>query len=96
MKVSKIWCICVSVNVNVLSLRMKLSMMHTIWGGGRFVLSRCLYSSLKLITAAMPSSCGMFVSRDVTSTLTKRSFGGRGGSSSIRLTKHDGRLICDK
>ena len=28
----------------------------------------------------MPSSCGMFVYRDVTSAVTKRVLGGRGGS----------------
>ena len=49
--------------------------------------SRCLYSSMKSITAAMPSSCRMFVYRDVTSAVTKRVLGGRGGSFSVRLRK---------
>ena len=35
----------------------------------------------------MPSSCGMFVYRDVTSAVTKRALGGRGGSFSMRLRK---------
>ena len=72
-------------NLKVLWLRMKLSIMHTIWGGRQFVSSRCLYSSMKSITAAMPSSCRMFVYRDVTSAVTKRALGGRGGSFSVRL-----------
>ena len=33
----------------------------------------------------MPSSCGMFVYRDVTSAVTKRALGGRGGSFSVWL-----------
>ena len=74
-------------NLKVLRLRMKLSIMHTIWGGRQFVSSRCLYSSMKSITAAMPSSCRMFVYRDVTSAVTKRALGGRGGSFSVRLKK---------
>ena len=41
MEARRIWCICVSVNLQVLCLRMKSSMMHTIWGGGQFVGSRC-------------------------------------------------------
>ena len=35
----------------------------------------------------MPSSCGMFVYRDVTSALTKMVLGGMGGSFSMRLRK---------
>ena len=46
-EVPRIWCICVSINLEVLCLRMKSSIMHTIWGGGQFVGSRCLYSSMK-------------------------------------------------
>ena len=34
MEVPRIWCICVSMNLKVLCLRMKSSMMHTIWGDG--------------------------------------------------------------
>ena len=41
MEAPRIWCICVSVNLQVLCLRMKSSMMHTIWAGGQFVGSRC-------------------------------------------------------
>ena len=37
------------------------------------------------MTAAMPSSCGMFMYKDVTSAVTKRALDGRGGSFSIRL-----------
>ena len=75
-------------NLKVLCLRMKSSIiLCTIWGGGQFVSSRCLYSSMKSITAAMPSSCRMFVYRDVTSAVTKRVLGGRGGSFSVRLRK---------
>ena len=61
---------------------------------------RCLYSSMKRITAAMPSSCGMFVYKDVTSAVTKRALGGRGGSFPMRLRKcfvslmSDGRLLA--
>ena len=47
MEVPRIWCICVSINLKVLCLRMKSSIMRTIWGGGQFVGSRCLYSSMK-------------------------------------------------
>ena len=35
----------------------------------------------------MPSSCGMFVHRDVKSDVTKTALGGSGGSFSIRLRK---------
>ena len=48
----------------------------------------------------MPSSCGMLVYRDVTSAVTKRALGGRGGSFSMRLRKcfvsfmFDGRLLA--
>ena len=41
------WCIYVSMNLKVLCLRMKSSIMGTIWGGGQFVGSRRLYSSMK-------------------------------------------------
>ena len=47
MEVPRISCICVSMNLKVLCLRMKPSIMRTIWGGGQFVGSRCLYSSMK-------------------------------------------------
>ena len=40
-------------------------------------------------------SCGMFVYKDVTSTVTKRALGGRGGSFSIRLKKFFVSLMCD-
>ena len=96
MEVPKIWCICVCMNLKVLCLRMKSSIMCTIWGGGQFVGSRCLYSSLKSITAAMPSSCGMFVYREVKSAVTKRALGGRGGSFSMRLRKCFVSLTCDE
>ena len=43
----------------------------------------------------MPSSCGMFVYRDVTSAVTKRALGGRGRSSLLRLRKCFVFLICD-
>ena len=43
----------------------------------------------------MPSSCGMFVYRDVTSAVTKRTLGGRGGSFSMRLGKCFVSLMCD-
>ena len=79
----------------MLCLRMKSSIMHTIWGGGQFVGSRCLYSSMKWITAAMPSSCEMFVYRDVTSAVTKRALGTRGDSFSMRLRKCFVSLTCD-
>ena len=46
MVVPRIWCICVTMNLKVLCLRMKSSIMRTIWGGGQFVGSRCLYSSI--------------------------------------------------
>ena len=48
----------------------------------------------------MPSLCGMFVYRDVTSALIKVALGRRGGSSSMRLRKLfvsfkcDGRLLA--
>ena len=42
----------------------------------------------------MPSSCGMFVYRDVTSAVTKRALGGRGGSFSMRLRKCFVCLTC--
>ena len=35
----------------------------------------------------MPSSCGMFVYKDVTSAVTKRALGGRGGNYSISWRK---------
>ena len=35
----------------------------------------------------MPSSGGIFVYRDVTSTVTKRALGGRGGRFSMKLRK---------
>ena len=99
MKVPRIWCILVSMNLKVLCLRMKSRMIRTIWDGGQFVGSRCLYSSMKGITAAIPSSYGMFVYRDVASAVTKRALGGSGGSFSMRLRKcfvslmYDGRLL---
>ena len=43
----------------------------------------------------MPSSCGMFVYRNVTSAVTKRALGGRGGSFSTRLKKCFVSLACD-
>ena len=88
-------CICVSMNLKVLCLRMKSSIMRTIWGGGQFVGSKCLYSSMKWITAAMPFSCWMFVYRDVTPAVTKRALGGRGWSFSMRLRKCFVSLMCD-
>ena len=88
MEVPRICCICVSMNLKVLCLRMK-------WGGGQFVGSRCLYSSMKCIAAAMPSSCKIFVYRDVTSALTKMALNGRGGSFSMRLSKCFVSLTCD-
>ena len=90
------WCICVSMNLKERCLRMKSSIMCNIWGGGQFVGSRCLYSSMKWITAAMPSSCGMFVYRDVISAVIKRSLGGRSGSFSIRLRKCFVSLMYDR
>ena len=48
----------------------------------------------------MSSSCRMFVYRDVTSAVTKRTLGGRDGSFSMRLTKcyvslmRDGSLLA--
>ena len=47
MEVARIWCICVSMNLKVLCLRMKSSMMCTIWGDGQFEGNRCLHSSMK-------------------------------------------------
>lgn len=35
----------------------------------------------------LPSSCGMFVYRDVTSAMTNRALGRRGGSFLMRLRK---------
>ena len=57
--------------------------------------SRRLYSSMKLITAAMSSWCGMFVYSNVTSAVTKKSLGGRCGSFSMRLRKCFGSSTCD-
>ena len=58
----------------------------SVWGWNRVlstlyitVGSRCLYSSMKWIMAAMISSCGMFAYRDVTSAVTTSAFGGGGG-----------------
>ena len=82
-------------NLKVLCLRMKSSIMRTIWGDGQFVGSRCLYSSMKCLTAAVPSSCEMFVYRDVTSAVTKRALGGKGESFSMRLRKCFVSLMCD-
>ena len=48
--------------------------------------------------AAMISSCGMFVYRDVTSAVTTSAFGGGGGSVwsfSMRLRKCFVSLMCD-
>ena len=73
--VPRIWCICVSMNFKVLCLRMKSSIMHTIWSGGWFVGSRCLYSSRKGFMSTMLSSCRMFVYRDATSAVTRRVLG---------------------
>ena len=42
----------------------------------------------------MPSSCGMFVYGNVTSFVTKRELGGRGGSFSMRLRKSFVSLTC--
>ena len=41
----------------------------------------------------MPSSCGMFVHRDVKSDVTKTAMGGSGGSFSVRLRKRLGSLM---
>ena len=43
----------------------------------------------------MPSSCGMFVYRDVAPAVTKKALGRRGGSSLIRLRKCFVSLMCD-
>ena len=43
----------------------------------------------------MPSSCGMFVYRDVTSAVTKRALGERGGGFSMMLRKCFLSLKCD-
>ena len=43
----------------------------------------------------MPSLCGMFVQRDVTSAVTKRTLNGRGGGFSMRLRKFFVSLTCD-
>ena len=48
---------------------------------------RCLYSSMKRMTASLPSLCGMFVYKDVTSTVTKNALVGMNGSHSRRLIK---------
>ena len=45
--------------------------------------------------AAMSSSCGMFVYWDVTSAVTKRALGGRGGSFSVSLRRCFVSLTCD-
>ena len=74
-------------NLKRLCLRMKSCMACTILGDGKFVGSRCLYFTMKGITAAMPSSCGMFVYKGMTLAVTKRTLGRRGGSFSIRLRK---------
>ena len=47
MEVPRIWCICVPMNLKVLCLRMKSSMMRTIWDSRQFGGSRCLYFSIK-------------------------------------------------
>ena len=47
MELPRTWCICMSMNLKVLCLRIILSIMCTIWDGGQFVGSRCLYSSMK-------------------------------------------------
>ena len=44
----------------------------------------------------MLSSYGMFVYRDVTSAVTKRALGGRGGTFSMRLRKRFVSLTCDR
>ena len=82
-------------NLKLLCLRVKSSIMRTIWVGGQFVGKRCLYTSMKLITAVMPSSCGMFVYRDVTSAVTKMALGGRGWGFSMKLRKCFVSLMCD-
>ena len=43
----------------------------------------------------MPSLCGMFVYKDVTSTVTKREMRGRDGNFSMRLRKCFVSLMCD-
>ena len=43
----------------------------------------------------MPSSCGMFMYRYVTSAVTKSALVGRGGSFSRRLIKCFVPLMCD-
>ena len=43
----------------------------------------------------MPSSCGIFVYRDVTSAVTKRALAERGGAFSMRLRKCFVSLMCD-
>ena len=50
---------------------------------------------MKWITAAVPSLCGMFVYKDVTSTVMKREMRGRDGSFSMRLRKCFVSLMCD-
>ena len=74
---------------------MKSSMMRTIWGGRQSVGSRCLYFFMKWVTVAMPSSCWMFVYKDVASALTKRPLDGRDGILSTRLRKCFVSLMCD-
>ena len=52
--------------LKVLCLRMKLKIARTIWGGGRFLCRRYWYFSIKLMTADILSSYGMFLYREVT------------------------------
>ena len=43
----------------------------------------------------MPSLCGIFVYKDLTSAVTKRTLGGSGGSFSMWLRKYFVSLMCD-
>ena len=46
---------------------------------------RCLYFSIKLMTADMPSSCEMSVYRNMISAVIKCALVGSGGRFSVRL-----------
>ena len=89
------WGLCVSMKLKVLCLRMRSKIAQTMWGDGQLAGKRCFYSSIKKVKVFLPSSWGMFVYRDMTSTVTKNALVERGVSFSIRLRNCFVFLMCD-
>jgi len=63
--------------------------------GGMYEGRSCLNLLRKCITASMPSLCGMFVYKDLTSAVTRIALGGRGGKVEIICSRCLVSLMCE-